>query len=816
MELQTICAKKIDAVGLSYDCLMDGNIHGEVAIVAEAPGEREASVKLPLVGGSGQLLWKVLRKYGLNRNNVYITNVIKKQLQLTMSKRVVSVAEFTKWEQLLHWELLQLPNVKYILLLGDYALRTIACEQGITKWRGSVLEKELTWPELINGQLKIHRRSFTVICAYNPAFCLRKPAMEPVFHLDLAKLDKVVKGKFSVYKLEPIINPSPLDSVRWCNKMIDEHKPVAFDIEVISNETACIGFANSTQQGMCINFRNLQDNRWSVKDEKWVRKAAQRVLSTSSVQLVAQNGSFDSYYLWYKDKIRVAKIWFDTMLGHHTLYSTLPHNLGFLTTQYTNHPYYKDEGKTWREGGNIDQFWRYNVKDCCLTLAISECIMRELKEQKLDKFFFGHVMRLQHHLVRMTVGGVKIDVELKNKIAEEMRISVGQLLVKWQKHVVDITHDETRIVNPNSPAQLSTFLFRDLHLNGKGLSTDVHNRAYIMDHPRTSEDAKDLLRTLDTYKTESKFLSTYAEMKIDPDGRIRSEYKQMGVQSAPGRLSSAGVMWGSGANLQNQPKRAYDMFIADSGYSFGYFDLAQAEARVVAWLAMIPNWIEQFERARIDGKYDAHCALASGLFNVAYNDVPTYDHEKDGTPTMRYIAKRCRHGLNYRMQPPTLAKTANLPLITAQKAFTVYHQETPELAVWWHSVIAEVKDTRQLFSPLGRRLYFLGRLDNDALDAVIAFKPQSTIGDKVSAIIYQSEDDSAWPRDARICLNIHDALICLAPHAKVKGCLAIMKKYAEEPIIINDMPLIIPAECKISQPDVHGIERWSTLKTVEI
>jgi DNA polymerase len=815
-ELQRESAKKIAEFGLSYDCLMDGDMHSEIAVIGEAPGEREASVKMPLVGGTGQLLWKVLRKYGLTRGNVYITNVVKQQLQLTASKRVVPASDFAKWEQLVHWELAQLPNVKYILLLGDYALRAILHEKGVTNWRGSVLNHVIRTPQLIEGQVTFTDRNYTVVCAYNPAYCLRNPALEPVLHLDLAKLNRVVKGSFTPHIINPIINPTPAESVLYCEKMIDEKKPIAFDIEVISNETACVGFANSTREGMCINFRELQSNRWNLRDESSVRRAIQHVLLHQDSRLVAQNGSFDSYYLWYKDKLRVRKIWFDTMLAHHTLYSTLPHGLGFLTTQYTNHPYYKDEGKNWKEGGNIDQFWNYNVKDCCITLACSNAIHNELKQQGLDKFFFEHIMRLQPHLVRMCVGGVKIDTTWKNQIADEMRIKVGQLLEKWNEEVKEITNDDSRVVNPNSPAQLSVLMFRDLRLHGKGVKTDVNNRAYIIDHPRTPEPAKELMRTLNEYKTENKFLTTYAEMRIDPDGRIRSEYKQTGVQSAPGRLSSSSVMWGSGTNLQNQPQRAYDMFIADDGYSFGYFDLSQAEARVVAWLAMITSWIEQFEKARIDGKFDCHRALASEMFDVDYEEVPTFDRDKDGIPSIRYIAKRCRHGLNYRMQSSKLAEVTGLSLRAAQNAYSIYHRQTPELERWWDSVIAEVKDTKQLFSPLGRRLYFLGRLDEKSMDSVIAFKPQSTIGDKVSSIIYLSEDDPKWPNDARICLNIHDALICLAPHAKVKSCLAIMKKHAEAPIMINDMTLIIPADCKISEPDAKGIERWSTLKTVEI
>ena len=54
-------------------------------------------------------------------------------------------------------------------------------------------------------------------------------------------------------------------------------------------------------------------------------------------------------------------------------------------------------------------------------------------------------------------------------------------------------------------------------------------------------------------------------------------------------------------NLQNQPERSHPMFIADEGYSVGYFDMSQAEARIVAFYADIATWKEQFERARFDG-----------------------------------------------------------------------------------------------------------------------------------------------------------------------------------------------------------------------
>jgi hypothetical protein len=270
-------------------------------------------------------------------------------------------------------------------------------------------------------------------------------------------------------------------------------------------------------------------------------------------------------------------------------------------------------------------------------------------------------------------------------------------------------------------------------------------------------------------------------------------------------------------------------------YTFGYFDGSQAEARYVGWDAEIPEWIEQFERARLDGKYDAHRALASIMFNVPYEDVPTDDHDAiTHKPTIRYIAKRCRHGLNYRMMPDRLATTTGLPIHEAQRAFELYHRTNPQLRkVWWPRLEKEARENRCLYNSYGRRLFIQGRLDDpETLESIVAFRPQSTIGDKVSQVIYKSEGHTKWPHDARIGKNIHDALTCLVPVKKAELCLSIMKKYMEEPIIVKpSMPeLIIPADLGIAEPGhyettedgkkvfirVDGeARRWSTIQKIK-
>lgn len=832
--------------GLDMQCGCDGSFFAEVAIIAEAPGDKEVANKKPLVGGSGKALWDVLRKYGIQRGDTYITNVSKRQVSFGNDKRhPISKNELEHWIGLLQWELSQLPNLKYVLVLGNMALKALAGVEGITDWRGSVLDVNILKDAPLGGTPNY--RSLKAVCTYNPAAVLREPKLELTFGFDCSKLRKVMDGNWVVEPVTTHINPSFDDAMDWIDKMERDRRPVAYDIETISGETACIGLANNHVEAMCINWRTLDEQAYPLEVERKLRRRLQTFFGNREVQTITQNGMFDASWLAYKDRIVPAPHYFDTMLAHHCLYPQLPHNLGYITTQYTTRPFYKNEKDSWREGGDIDSFWRYNGQDCCNTHAGATGMLSELRSQSLERFFFDHVMRLQPHLIRMTVGGILVDVDRKEQLKETLGADVQRLQQEFWNKVQIATGEPDYTPNPKSPKQMSELLFSKLKLVGKGVSTDEENRERMFAHPATTEPKRDVLRALNEFTAEQKFYSTYATTAIDDDNRMRCEYKQTGVQSAPGRLSSTSVLWGHydaekkefvnhGGNLQNQPERAYGMYIADPGYGLGYFDLSQAEARLVGWYANITNWIEQFEKARIDGSYDAHRALASEMFGVPYDEVPTFDRymtssghppplgKKEGDVTIRYIAKRCRHGLNYRMGPDRLASVTGLSLSDATTAYRLYHRLTPELQRWWADVEEEVRSTRMLFNALGRRWMVLERMTPQALEGIIAFKPQSSNGDHVSRVIYLSHDDPKWPSNARILLNIHDALICLAPLYRLQTCLSIMKKYAQKPLmipykdkgIIRQRELIIPADTKISFPNSRGFHSWESLKKIDI
>ena len=806
------------AVGLDFHVGSEGSIRSTIAVIAEAPGPREVERGAPLIGGAGRLLWNpyyprikpigALDAKQIGREDCYITNVVKRQVAQASrpgadARIPVSSHEIDQWGEILKWELSQLRNLRYVLICGAPALHAVLGLNRVSERRGSVIVR--------NG---IH-----YVVTVNPANVLRHPVLESLFRFDCGKLRRVIDGRWRPPVIKAHINPSPDDALKWIAKLRRERKPVSLDIETMGHETACIGLANSVSEGMSISFRTITRNVWSLADEHRVRLAIQALISDPHVPLVMQKGNFDTYWMWTHDRIAVRKPWFDTMVAHHVLYPMLPHNLGHLTTQYTDHPWYKDELDSWKEVGDIDKFFEYNVKDCCNTLAVSEAEKRELARVKLDKFHADESL-LDPILAQMTVNGIAIDHKMKAKLRDEMDVIVENIEKQFYRLVRTVTKEPDYMPNPGSAKAMGELLFDRLGLVGRGKATDDENLDRIIAHPRTQPKVRELVQITKKVREERKFRSTYAKAREDADGRFRCEWKITGTIKAPGRLSSSKTIWGSGMNMQNQPKRIAPTFICDGGYVYVYFDLSQAEARIVAWEWDVKALKENFKRALKDKSFDVHRGNAARIFRVPYDTIPKIDREKDGTPTRRFLGKRCVHGLNYRMGPDKLAAVCGIPMHQAIQAYASYHAAFPEIRAAWKEIIAKCKRDKELWTPLGRRLLIMGRLDSEAaFESVVAFVPQSTIGDKTKQVMRQSLHDKYWPKtnkggdvvyEAMCQINTHDGVTTMCKPQHVKIVQSIMKKYAESPIIIKQEPVVIPAAFKVSTPD-KGIHRWSSV-----
>ncbi len=55
----------------------DGNLNSDIVFIGEAPGKREDDTGLPFVGAAGRFLNDMLAMISMNRQEIYITNIVK-------------------------------------------------------------------------------------------------------------------------------------------------------------------------------------------------------------------------------------------------------------------------------------------------------------------------------------------------------------------------------------------------------------------------------------------------------------------------------------------------------------------------------------------------------------------------------------------------------------------------------------------------------------------------------------------------------------------------------------------------------------------
>ncbi len=140
-----------------------GNINAELMFVGEAPGEDEDLQGEPFVGKAGQLLTKIIKAMGLQREQVYIANILKCRPNTTSPKgnRPPTPEEMQTCVPYLY-EQIDIIKPKVIVALGATAVAGLFGEKfNITKIRG-------LWKEF---------RDIPVMPTYHPSYLLRNPSI---------------------------------------------------------------------------------------------------------------------------------------------------------------------------------------------------------------------------------------------------------------------------------------------------------------------------------------------------------------------------------------------------------------------------------------------------------------------------------------------------------------------------------------------------------------------------------------------------------------------------------------------------------------
>ncbi len=148
----------------------DGNPEAEIMLVGEAPGRDEDIQGLPFVGRSGQLLDRMLAAIGLDRGQVYITNVLPWRPPGNRQPTPVEQAMCAPFIE----RHIELVAPKHLMLVGGVsAKQMLGTTTGIMKLRGK-------WGSVTAGDLTI-----PALPVFHPAYLLRQPAQKRLAWRDL-------------------------------------------------------------------------------------------------------------------------------------------------------------------------------------------------------------------------------------------------------------------------------------------------------------------------------------------------------------------------------------------------------------------------------------------------------------------------------------------------------------------------------------------------------------------------------------------------------------------------------------------------------
>lgn len=813
----------------------EGPEDAQIMLVGEAPGQQEARDKRPFVGHSGNLLRRTLLQNGVEPRSVYLTNVchhrppnnsIARWIKLTSRK---GVNEHTKAQikdkrvaegiKELYADMARIkPNV--VIPTGNVALWALTGLTRVNKRRGSMYavswddERTAAMAEWIDDEFLANVEAVKgtkIYATLHPAYILRQMHLLAVFDYDIQEaIRESATPALDLPTPRIIIDPGPSELEQLVAQLRNSSL-ISFDIEVVGGDTLfCCGFACTTEWALTLTPTSPE------------RLSVIKSLLESDVPKLAQNGIFDITWLRRFAGISVGGEQHDTLVAHAIAYPDLPKGLDFIGSFYTRFPYHKDEGKNWnpRDAADVQRFLEYNAKDVLVTLAAYES-MRATELAEGHEPTYRRIMSQQPVYEDMMTKGIQVDVPEMTMLRRKYESSARAVQSRLDRHVSDTltslilkTTDEKRRakltefkeavekgrgtprggLNVNSTKQLRVWLYDILRLpvkTNRGSSTPTTNETALKELYAATKDES--LLWIWQIREKRKRVSSFLKIQTRGDGR--TFFSVMPVKTKTGRSACGKTILGEGINMQTQPHELRSIFVPDDpAFEFGYVDLSQAEARIVAYKAGIERMIQAFESGE-----DLHKLTASLIFGIPYDEVEEYPH--------RYLGKRCNHAFNYEMGPYKFFSVVNndtpktgvaISRAEAKKMRNAHLQAYPELNFYWDEIRAQLRKDRTLVNPFGRRRVFLGRLDDSTYREAFSHYAQSTVADVLRTGMLRVHQylPTIDPR-ARVVLEVHDAILIQYPKEARDVVIPEVISLMREPILVGNTEITIPPGAEV-------------------
>lgn len=161
-------------------------------LIGEAPGEQEALQGKPFVGKAGKNLDEFMQVLGLNRQSLYISNVVKiRPSKLSAAKRVVNRPPTREETELfLPWLMREIALVKprALVTLGNVALHAFAPKgEGIGDCHGR-------WRRAVVHPPKGEAFTLPLFPLYHPASVIYRATLKETYLADLQTLSNTLRS----------------------------------------------------------------------------------------------------------------------------------------------------------------------------------------------------------------------------------------------------------------------------------------------------------------------------------------------------------------------------------------------------------------------------------------------------------------------------------------------------------------------------------------------------------------------------------------------------------------------------------------------
>lgn len=798
-----------------------------LAIISDAPTQIDCSERRPLVGPNGNLLFGLLRNAGITRSECYVAN-----LSQTMPPGELN------WEwpgihagiEILREELKDIqPHL--IILLGNMPLKAFdpTQERKITDWRGSLLMCHNSDSPFYGFKCLPVIHPSAVFFNWEYYYLCKLDLRRAVFESETPKLD-VPQPNIEILK-DPDVAIMRLEQITGIDHL------VSMDIEGTVLTVSCISFAVGPQDVFVVPLE-----LYTLEQRARVFVAISK-FCVSSTPKTLQNSLYDNFVLSWAYRIPIMNVVHDTMLSGWEIYPELPKSLACQTSIWTKQPFYKFE----RKSDLVETFYNYCGKDSAVTYEINVAHRKRLDTQQKAHDHYRFNMSLLRPTLYMELRGIKFDraaadvllaqyrtelstcLNVFNTTLEQLLPGIAAPVKKLTKKQVELNAvmgdlAPRHLVNLSSPKQVADLLYVRLGIpkrfkkaQGK-ITDDVTTGVDALLDLLTAVDGpqKQILELILEYRRVEKFCQTLSK-KVDNDFRMRAGYNVVGTET--GRFTCYTSPTGNGDNLQTITKKLRVLFCADPGMHLFQCDLSGADGWTVAAhcarlgdCTMLDDYYAGIKPAKIIALMYKHGVSINNMDRETLRLASKEINEEGADGWLYFASKRVQHGTNYMLGKNTMAvqimkdsyklkgKPIYLTPVDCVRLQTLYLTRYPGVRRWQQWNQDQIKQSSTLGCASGHVRKFFGRRDsNETYRAACAHEPQAntTYATNCATLKLWRDPCNRQPNNTLIIEplhQVHDALIGQFPKDQTFECIARIRSYFDNPLIIAGHQITIPFE----------------------